>query len=627
MPPENNDERLSALGKARERLYSPSETSAPVTSVMSQDAAASVPHSWVPQESRLNIGAPHHVRFASWFFALAIVFFIVAIGAAFFLFYTGGNTVSVDNIELSIKGPITVAGGDIVPLAITITNKNPSVVDAVTLEFAFPEGTRSATDVTSPYPRFSESLGALEPGQTVERTVPAVFFGEQGAQVVVQASVSFKTSRSNAVFVKPAVYPITISTAPLSVSVDSVSETVSGQAFTIRATVRSNATQPIGNVVLLGQYPAGYLIADSSVTPVGTLFPIGALKPGGSKTVTITGILSGQNNDERIFRFTVGTARSQNDPELAVGYMTQETKVMITAPFLSTAFTINGSSTQSPAVAPGALVTVGISWVNALPISLNNAEIRIALDGAAIDLESVRAYNGFYRSFDRTIIFSRDTDPTLTSIAPKASGLGTFTFSTLANAPRNSAITLAVSIAGERTGQTGSLERITSTASKTIKLVSATTLTATSLHSTGPFQNVGPIPPTANLTTGYTVRWVLANPGNDLAGGVVSATLPIYTSFSGATSPNDGSITFDESSRRVTWQVGDVSGGGFRQGEFQVLLIPSTSQRGSTPALTSAPTFSAFDRYAQVQVTTSGQPATTETPGDPGYTFSKASVQ
>jgi len=625
MEPPSDD--TSSLERVRQGLYRPEAPEQGLKATLRPEEASTLPRAWESARPKRALGAPHHIRYAYRFFFGAIVFFVLAVAASVFVFYTGSNTVSIDNVELSIQGPTTVAGGDLVPLSIVVTNKNPSAIENVTLEITFPEGTRSASDVSTALPRFNADLGTLVSGASTERSVSAVLFGSEGLTSNIQIAISFGTSRSNARFVKPATYPILISTAPLSVSVDSVSETVSGKSFVMKATVRSNATEAVRGVVLQAQYPTGYVLADSSVTPVGTIFQIGTLKPGDAKVVTLTGVLSGQDNETRVFHFTVGTSKTENDPSLAVPYMTQEATVTITAPFLATAIAINGSSATSPAVAPGVPVLVGVTWANALSVPIENAEIQIALGGTALDSSSVKVQNGFYRSSDHTILFSRDTDSALGVLAPGKSGLGSFTFSTLANAPRNSAITLTVSIVGERPGQSGVPEQVSASLVKVIKLVSAVSFTATSLHLSGPFTNTGPVPPVAEVVTAYTVSWGVTNSGNDLASGVVTATLPVYVTFSGATAPADGSITYDPSSHLVTWRVGEMAGGSTRQGAFQVLLTPSTSQRGTIPALTSAPQFTGFDRYAQVQVTTAGAVVSTDTQSDPGYTPNKASVQ
>jgi hypothetical protein len=627
MPSENESE-LSALGKARERLYSSDEEKeAPVRGPL-EGISSAIPHAWSGRiEALKTVGEPHHVRFASRFLLAALGFFVLAAGVSVFLFYTGRNVVSVDSVELSVQGPTTIAGGDTVPLALLITNRNPATIQDVTLEIDFPEGTRSAENVTLSYPRYIEDLDSLSPGTSVERSIAAVLFGGEGTETVIDIAVSFSTKRSNAVFIKRIAYPITISTAPLSVSLDTITETVSGKPFTIRATVRSNATQLIDNVVLQTNYPTGFTLIDSSIQPVGNNFPVGALEPGESEIVTLTGTLAGQDSEERVFRFTVGTGKTANDPSLAISYMTQEVLVRIAAPFLATSFTVNGSSAASPAVSPGQQVNIGVSWTNALAVPLSNAVIEIKIDGSALDSESVRTTRGFYRSSDRTIIFSRDTDPTLASLAPGSSGLGSFSFSTLSNAPRNSSIILTASIFGERIGQAGVPQQVTASASKTIKLVSAVTFSASSLHASGPFANTGPIPPVAEQETTYTIEWSVVNSGNDLADATVAAVLPAYVSFTGVTSPAGNAITYDSSSRTVTWRAGDISGSSSRQGAFQISLVPSTSQRGSSPALTTAPVFSAFDRFAQTEVRATGSAVTTETFSDSGYTATKGSVQ
>jgi hypothetical protein len=625
MPPSQKDE-LSALGKARERLYASREAAPEALEPLSDARKGATPHTWQAALSPRSFGAPHHTSFAIKFFIAALFFFVAAVGISILLFSTGTNAVSADNVEVVVSGPTTITGGDTVPLSIAITNKNPATISDVTLEVDFPEGTRSAKDVTLAYPRSTEALGELASGGSIERSVSAVLFGGEGAEPKIQIAVSFKTERSNAVLVKRVSYPIAISTAPLSLSVTTVSETVSGKPFTIRVTARSNATQAIEGVVLRAQYPAGFQLQNSSLSPVGTSFIVGRLQPGASKELTLTGILTAENNEERVFHFTIGTAKSANDPTLAVAYMTQQTGLTISAPFLATSFMVNGSSAVTPAVAPGSLVSVRVTWANALAIPLGNASVEVTLSGAALDPASVDVQRGFYRSADKTVIFSGDTDSSLASLSPGATGFAIFTFRTFANAPRNSAVTLAVSINGERVGQSGVPERVTTTSEKVIRLTSSVAFSAAALYASGPLSNTGPVPPRVDTPTTYTVRWNVVNSGNDLADASVSAVLPAYVDFTGVFQPT-GDFTYDGASRTVRWRAGDVSGGTTRTGSFQVRVTPSITQRGSTPTLTSQPELSAFDRYAQVQLTARGEVVTTATPEDPGYTPSKAVVQ
>lgn len=106
----------------------------------------------------------------------------------------------------------------------------------------------------------------------------------------------------------------------------------------------------------------------------------------------------------------------------------------------------------------------------------------------------------------------------------------------------------------------------------------------------------------------------------------MSATLSSYVSYTNRTA-GAGTFSYNESSRTVSWSVGDLAQGASAQGSFQVSLTPSVSQKGTAPALTSRATFSGYDRFAGVQVSASADAVTTDTKGDPGYTFSNATVQ
>ena len=125
MPPPR-DEGSSPLHEVHERLYAQDQEAASPYGGLSPREQSKLPHAWASRPF-LRLGGAHHMRFATRFFIAAVGFFAIAAGVATFLFFTGTNTVSVDNVSLTIQGPTTVAGGDTVPLSIVIKNKNPSI--------------------------------------------------------------------------------------------------------------------------------------------------------------------------------------------------------------------------------------------------------------------------------------------------------------------------------------------------------------------------------------------------------------------------------------------------------------------------------------------------------------------
>ncbi len=621
-------EDVGALERARRRLYSQNTPKENVPQeIFSAPSTPELPKAWESDPLPPRPERPRHVHVAALFLGFAALFFVLATGVAAYLLYFGNNSVSAENVDLSIQGPGTIVGGDTVPFALSITNRNPTAIENASLVITFPAGTRSAEDVFKEYPRYTENVGTIRPGETITRSIKAIMFGSEGELLSVPTSLSFSAKNSSATFVKKSTYDLAISSSPLSLTIVAPTETVSGQSVTLTLAVRSNAKTQIGNIVLAAAYPYGFSLTSSSVPSQNGVFSLGTLRPGDTKNVTITGTLSGSDNEKRTFRFTTGTAKSATDPTLAISYVSQATEIALVMPFITTALALNGSRSEPFILAPGETSTVTISYTNTLPTAVTNAEIEVTLSGGAVDYKSVETQRGFYRSSDHTVVFSRDDDPALRSLEPGANGLGTFSFATLSGASlKDSSITFTISISGTRIGQANVPENVTASKVVTARVASATAFSARTTYATGPFKNSGPIPPTPNVATTYTVVWKIQNAANAIADATVGTVLPSYVTFTGAVSPS-GALTYNPATRTITWSAGDMAANASLEGAFQLSLTPSTSQKGNPVALTGVASFTAFDRFAGVQVSKAADPATTETPGDPKYTPTKGSVQ
>ncbi|HUX80920.1 MAG TPA: hypothetical protein VMV38_01200 [Candidatus Paceibacterota bacterium] len=604
------EDDIGSLERAREALYSSTPARESQSRVSSREDRV-LPHAW-KEKLRVPHMSQRHVRFAGLFLGISVLFFLSALAVAGYLLYFGGNSVSPDKITIAVLGPTTIAGGDTVPLSLTITNRNPVSVQNATIEVDFPDGTRSATDVLTPYPRYVENLGTLASGETVTRSIKAVVFGAAGQTVTLPISFSYATQSSNAIFQKKSSYALAIASTPLSLSVDALTETVSGASLSFAVTVRSNATVPIDNVVLAASSPFGFSLASSSLPMSNSNFFIGTLAPGATKQVTMTGTLTGQDSEQRVFHFTVGTAKSPQDQSLGISYMTQDATVSIASPFITTTLALNGDTSSTVVLTSGTSQNATLSYTNTLPISVTDASITVTLAGSAIDYTSIKTTSGFYNSSNHTIIFSKDTDPTLASLAPGASGTGTFTFLTIPAGTASPTATFSIVASGTRVGQSNVPEQVTTSVVQSVKIATSMAFSARASHVSGP------IPPLANQPTVYSIVWDAQTQGAAVAGGTVTATLPSYISYISATA-DASAFSYDSVSHTVTWNVGDLPQKGSAEGVFQVSLLPSTSQKGSVVALTSTASFSGYDRFAGVQISASANPATTETPQDPGY--------
>lgn len=632
MPPNVPDD-TSTLERLRRKLYAPeAPESAPKPAF---NPIPSVPpvergEGWAPPTPPPAPKKPR-VSFAVLFLGVAALFFVIALGIAAYFLVFGGRAVSTDRIAIDIDGQTSIGSGDTVTLLVSVENRNPVAAQETLLSLEFPDTTRSPENETLPLTHYEDTLGTIASGETGTRSVQAVVFGAEGERIRIPVKFEYRIEGSNATYVKETEHEVVITSSPLSVRAEAVSEVSVGQPLVFAVTVRSNAQGPLENVAVFAQYPFGF----TATRGEGPIFPIGTLAPGEERTISVRGTLTGENEDERVFRFTAGTRRGEANL-LAVSYATAITPVTLAKPFLTASLSVNRDTGPGPVIDAGVPVQGILSWVNTLATPILDGEVRLQLSGDALDTSSVSAYGGFYRSSDTSIIYSRETDSGLGNLVPGATGSGSFSFKTkpassLAGT-KNPTITATVSVSGRRVGETNVPETVSSSIVRTIKVGTELTLAARALYSSGPFKNTGPWPPVADQETTYTVVFDLSNSVNTVADTVVTGVLPSYVRYVGATSPADGSISYNAATRTVTWKAGEVAAGaGYgsakRTAAFQVALLPSVSQRGTSPILVSSLKVSGVDRFTQKQLSLTQSEVTTRITTDPAFVQGKAEVR
>ncbi len=621
----------SPLERMNENLYAskPRATSGTSSSQNIRTGAPTRQTGW-QHEEKVERQHAQKVAPSVLFLGGALIFFLIAAGVAAFLLLTGGTSVSSDKVDIKVNegAPTAISSGDTVPLLIEITNHNPTTLTKLSFSVNFPEGTYDPDQAGQLLTHATVAIDSLAPGETVRRTVRARLFGVQNQQLSLPLTLEYRTQGSSAVFVKKDTYVVTVSTSPIALEVQSISEVSGGQEFTVVVTARSNASSDIPNVAVQASYPFGFTARDTA--PMGDSngrFVLGTLSSGQSKEITIHGSVSGTEGDEKVLRFAVGTF----DPSSKfVSYIEKTASVFLTKPFLNVSLSLNQSEESTITASAGSEISGTISIGNTLSDPIQNGSVLIKLKGNVVDTGSIAVTNGFYNSSDQTIRFDKENIPGLANLKPGDAVNGMFTFrlknaSSIATISNPSEV-LAVSATGNRSSAGNVSETLSSTLTRTIQIESALHLTARTTHSTGPFANTGPVPPTANSETTYTVFLQVANGTNAIADGKVTAKLPSYIRFTGSTNPA-GAIAYDDSSRTVTWTIGDINANSSVLGAFQVALLPSTSQRGTSPLVATGIAFTGHDRYTGKDSVTSASNVTTETTADAGYTSTTSQVQ
>lgn len=617
------EDNLSPLERIKKRLYTPGAVPPPAPPpIAPAKADLHAPTTWsdepAPAPTKPKISP------AVWFLIGAVAFFIVAGVAAAAFIYFGTRAVSVERVSITMSGPTSIASGDTVPLVITIENKNAVEIKSTLLSVEFPPGTKSADEPGEDLPRYSDTVGPIAAGESVTRTVRAVVTGGANQTITIPVAFEYRTDGSDASFIKKEEYALTITSSPVGVSIETLSQTPSGQVLTLKVTVRANGPGAVEDIVLLPTYPFGFSLQTSNpAAGADGLIPIGTLAAGETRTVTITGTLSGQESDERVFKFAAGAAKGDGSKALAVEYLEQEATVRITKPFLAVSVKINGSEQDTVVANAGSTLSGSLTWMNTIQNTITDGQILIKVSGDALDLKQVTTGGAFYRSSDQTIVVNKETAASLKEVKPGEGGGASFSLpmktGAAMDALRQPTITLSVSVVGKRIGESGVPQTVSSTLTRTVKVATDLTLTSRIVRTVGPFTNSGPWPPKPDVPTTYTIMLSAQNTVNSVGGTRVSMNLPSYVTFTGKTQPSDGSVSYNESTREVVWNIGDLPAGAQKTAAFQISFLPSIAQQGTSPVLVYPQSITGTDRFTETEVGGSAPELDTEATTDPGY--------
>lgn len=529
---------------------------------------------------------------------LSVIFFVIALAAGSFLVFKGSNIVSANNVDININGPVSVAGGEPISFDVIVSNQNNIKLETVDLSVDFPSGTTYTEDSLKELKNFRELIDDIDPGGTGEKTLQAVLYGEENSKKEIKVAVEYRVKGSNAIFLKEKTFEILITSSPITMSVSSFEEVNSGQEFEIAVTLNSNSEEVIKNLLLKAIYPFGWSYISSDAKPVAdtTTWSIGDIPPGGKKTIKIRGKLEGQDDEARVFRFITGAYSLTNNKVIGTEYIATAQEVNIKKPFMTIGVSMDGDDEVQEYIGTfNDPIKVEVSYFNNLQTSITDAEIRVKLSGTAFDKVAVSPDQGLYRSADNEIIWNGVTSNKLRNIGAGDSGRVSFNItpkdlSTSQKVITNPELDMVISVRGKRPSEDNVPETLTGTAERKIKIASNVSLAGQVVRSTGPFENIGPIPPRAESDTTYTVTWTVDNTSSNVINAQVQSSLPPYVKWVGKISPSSEDISYDKNDGQIRWNIGNIgthTAGSSRrkQVSFQVSLEPSITQVGQIPVL------------------------------------------
>ena len=634
---QDDSNKLNRIEELKSKLFSKDyHTKLEHRESFSHSKKIEVPDSWQDTVLKDKLNSGEHIltktsTFQS-FFIFSICFFLLALLYAGYVFFAGGNTVSKENIEISVLGNNFVAVGEELALVVGIANKNTTALDLVDLIIEYPKNsTKLATNTSPQMERLRESLGTIPAGVMRNENIKLILFGEQGSVVPVRIYIEYRVEGSNAIFVAEKFYEVSINSTPINLSIDAPTSISPNQDVVLDIKATLNATKSLAGVLVRVDYPVGFQFVSSGPLPSlgNNIWNLGDLAPGADRNISVTGqMVDAFEGEEKIFRVSSGTQSRTDKSAMDVVFNAVAHALTINQPFIGTKIVINNASKREHAVDSKTTIRGEIYWTNNMDTNLTDLKIRAKISGNAINRKSINGLQGFYNSSEDVILWDKNLVPDFREINPGDSSSVSFSFSPLSlmSTPgailANPSINIVVDISGRQAVEGFEVKDLNNSESTVIRIISDLGLSAKALYSSGPFTNTGALSPEVGQETTYTIVWSLSNSANNISKAKINSTLPSWMRFIGPVSPVTEDLTYNPSSKEIIWNIGNIGRGvGItekgREVAFQVAFTPSLSQLGSIPVIINDATLTGHDDFANVDVRVNKSPLRTRLDSDP----------
>ncbi len=554
-------------------------------------------------------------------FLIGLGFLVFSLAIASLMTLSGNNTISGDNISVALTGPLSVGGGEVIPLQVGIINNNTVDIDSATLIVEYPAGTQSANGDGTALSTERLQLDTVAGGETLNIPLRAAVYGEENEEKEIKVSVEYRVTGSNAVFYKEAP-PLLfkISSSPLSLKVSNDVKVSAGQETEITLTITSNSPTTINDVLVKADYPNSFDFTSADPQPdySENVWRIKSLEPESSKTITLKGSLSGNEGDEASINVSVGAANTRNPQELNSIFVTDRADFAVEHPFMDISLSVNNQKGDSVKVKPDSQFNSVVTVANTLDYTIYDTVVVVSLSGSGLSAYNIDSSDGYYNASNNTITWDLNNRKNLEQITPGGRDSVSFSFLPKNNTVAAPKIGIDVKVESRRISESNVSEKLEGTAKSTVLIASEPTLSADVSQNDNVFDNYGYVPPKVGQETTYTLSYMLANGSSDISDTAITATLPDYVSWTNKTS-GSGNVTYAETTRTVTWRPGNIAANASAFASFQVSITPDQGQLGYTPVLLNRQSLQATDNSTRQTIGTWHTALTTEMSTEAGY--------
>ena len=546
----------------------------------------------------------------------ALKWSLLGLGGALFLFMAGSYFFGRISEAGIIFDASTDSSSETIGLPFDIhliaNNDSDNLLKDVTVSLLLPDGAIFASGDDQKIN--SMDIGDIRPGEIKEETFSVIILPMDSPVRVFSATMQYALGKLTATFEKKAAAQVTADDFPLTFDVVAPESVSPGQEFEIRVKYKNIFGKILPGLRIAFDHPEIFKLTSAVPKPdEDGHWNIDGLSAGEEGEINLKGSanLQGDSNFEVAFRAVLNLD----------GFNYDVLKRPVPIKVEPSPLSINISSDQSAAYRLGDTMRYSLNYRNNSDEAYGNAAIKVKLSGEMHDLSSLSVANATFSSVTRTITWSPNKLPELTSIPPGAGGNLEFSV--------NVKKTFSIRRINDRNFTVKADARIESTNAVGLSSVELKIAGALLVESAGYFRdaaslilNDGPWPPKVGMPTDLTIHWRIGSYSTDVSNLEVRARLADGVAFTGKTKSSNGVLPeIDTATGEVVWKVGKLlANAGILSDKpeaiFQVRATPTDGMAGNYMKLLEMTSVKATDDFSGLELTSSAEPVTTRLPSD-----------
>ncbi|MBI4118902.1 MAG: hypothetical protein HY452_01405 [Parcubacteria group bacterium] len=337
------------------------------------------------------------------------IFLFLAATVAVYIFFRGFYAFRKDRVEIKLFGPAEIAAGQTAVWKLGLVNKNETELKDAELIFQFPDFSKP-TIAPGESGQFklntlkqTIAIPEIKAGGLFEREFSAALYGGENFERKAQAVFKFKPSAGNIIFESVATASTKITSFPVGVAVEAAPETVSGEKVEIAFNLKNDSENSFQNLRARLEYPSGFRLEKTSekIFEFDNVWRLDEILPQESKTLTVTGTVTGLEGENKVFRVFVEGLEGSSWKT----YKESSGQMKLIMPPL--ALYLNTEPDGLALARSGEAVTYKFVWQNNLDIPISNLTLKVVFDGADFDFLSQEFSSGF-NAVSKTLVLNKD---------------------------------------------------------------------------------------------------------------------------------------------------------------------------------------------------------------------------